>query len=340
MKREHKRVLLLSFVTRKEDLAVDLASALKTPEWQSESDIARALKRLGHEVDVCLVCDEVEPVAARVREWKPDIVFNLVDEFRGKSVNDWKIASYLELLGVPYTGCGPRGLLLSKDKELAKKVLRPHRIRVPDCFVCEPGTTPRKPTRLQWPLIVKTLYEEGSVGIAQASIVNDEAQLKERVDFIHRTFTQPALAEEFIEGREIYVSILGNERIRVFPLREIRFGTLPAEAPRIASFSAKWDEEYRKRWGINNEFATDLPPETVRRIVHLARRTARALNLDGYARLDLRLPAEGAPVLLEANPNPFLARKEDFALSAEASGLGFVRLISRVLKLGFARVKC
>ena len=337
MKREHKRVLLLSFVSRKEDLAVDLGAALKTPEWLSEHDIARALGRLGHEVEVCLVCDEVEPLATRVREWKPDIVFNLVDEFRGKSVNDWKVAAYLELLGVPYTGCGPRGLLLSKDKSLAKQVLRPHRIRVPDCFLIEPGAAARKPARLQWPLIVKSLYEEGSVGISQASIVRDEAQLKERAEFIHRTFSQPAIAEEFIEGREIYVSLLGSGRIRVFPFREIRFASLPDDAAQIASFSAKWDEDYRKRCGITNEFATDLPPETVRRIVRLARRTAKALNLDGYARLDLRLPSEGAPVLLEANPNPFLARKEDFALSAEAAGLSFARLVSKILKLGFER---
>ncbi len=332
-----KRVLITSFVSRREDLAVDLGAALKTPEWQSEGDIAKALRRLGHTTEMCLLYDDVEPLARMVREWKPDIVFNLVDEFRGQSVNDWKIAGFLEILGVPYTGCGPRGLLLSKDKVLTKQVLRHHRIRVPDAFLAEPGNVVKKPARLAWPLIVKTLTEEGSRGISKASIVRTDEELAERASFIHRTFNQPALVEEFIEGRELYSSVLGNARLRVFPLREITFGTEQSDAPNIASFSAKWDEEYRKRWGIKNDFAKDVPPELERKLVRLARRTARALNIDGYARFDWRLTAAGQPVLLEANPNPFLAKKEDFALSAEAGGLSFVRLCSRILRLGFER---
>jgi D-alanine-D-alanine ligase len=332
-----KRVLLTSFVSRREDLAVDLGTALKTVEWQSEGDIARALRRLGHTTEICLLYDDVEPLARAVREWKPDIVFNLVDEFRGQSANDWKIAGFLEILGVPYTGCGPRGLLLSKDKVLTKQVLRHHRIRVPDAFTIAPGEGAKKPARLAWPLIVKTLTEEGSRGISQASIVRSDEELSERASFIHRTFTQPALVEEFIEGRELYTSVLGNARLRVFPLREITFGTQEADAPHIASFSAKWDDEYRKRWGIKNDFAKDVPPDLARKLVRLARRTARALNIDGYARFDWRISANGQPVLLEANPNPFLAKKEDFALSAEAGGLSFARLCSRILRLGFER---
>lgn len=332
-----KKILVLSFVSEPLPPNADLNEELKTDEWSSEADILRALRSLGHHVHFSVVYDDIDLIRREVAEHSPDVIFNLVDEFRKKSTNDYQVAAHYEALGIPYTGCGPRGLFLSKDKELAKILLRAHRIRVPDSTTCPPRRKIVRPARLGFPLIVKTLFEEGSVGIAQASIVRTEDEFQERVAFIHRTFEQPAIVERFIEGREIYAGVLGNDRLIVLPLRELRFEGAPDNVPKIASFRAKWDDQYRAKWKISTGFAKDLSDDLVRKIQRLSRRASRALQIEGYARLDFRIDENDQPFLLEVNPNPFLSRGEDFAAAAEAHGLPFKKLMTRLIELAMKR---
>jgi D-alanine-D-alanine ligase len=333
-----KKVLVLTFVSAPIRDEAGLKSSLKgEPDWVSEHDVLKAVRKLGHQGELAVVYDDIQVVRAAVEEHRPDVVFNLCDAFRGDSTNDYKVAAYLDTIGVAYTGCGPKGLLLSKDKGLANSVLRHHRVRVPDSVVCPPGRKIRRPARLRFPIIVKTLYEEGSVGISQASIVHDDEHFQERVAFIHANFRQPAIADQYVDGRELYAALLGNGRTTIFPLRELFFEGLPSTEARIASYKVKWDEQYRIRWQIRNGPAAAIDPPVLRRIHSMCRRAARALQIDGYARLDLRLNEAGQPYLIEANPNPFLAVQEDFARSAHAAGVGFDRLVDRIIRLGEQR---
>jgi D-alanine-D-alanine ligase len=210
---------------------------------------------------------------------------------------------------------------------------------VPDFAVIPRGKRVVRPKRLAFPILVKPLKEEASLGIAQASFVENDDQFKERVAFIHEKYDNDVIAEEYIEGRELYVSVLGNHRLQVFPLRELVFKEVPPDEPKIATYKAKWDEEYRKRWGIQNEFARELDPALVRRIEQACKKIYRLLAIDGYGRLDLRLTADNQIVFIEANPNPVLARDEDFAQSALQADLGYPQLIERIAQLGMTAVR-
>jgi D-alanine-D-alanine ligase len=223
--------------------------------------------------------------------------------------------------------------MICKNKGLTKKILTYHRVKVPDFAIFPCGKPIHRPKRLKYPVFIKPLRDQGSYGIAQASFVESNADFIERVHFIHERFHQDAIAEEYIEGRELYVSILGNERLEVFPVREMIFSEIPDEEPKFATFKAKWDQEYRKRWGIKNTFANNFPEETPEDIAVLAKKVYHALQIRGYARLDLRLTPEGAIVVIEANPNPMLAKDEDFSLSAQKGGIEYPQLIQRILNL-------
>jgi D-alanine-D-alanine ligase len=243
------------------------------------------------------------------------------------------VVSYLELMKTPYTGCNPRGLMLSRDKALAGTLLAYHRIPAPEFAVVRMGRVPRIKKRLPFPLIVKSLTQEASIGISQASIVEDEAALRERVTFIHQSIGTDAIVERYIDGRELYVGVLGNERLRVFPVWEMNFAQMPDRAYRIASERVKWNEAYREKYGIMTGPA-DLPADVTRRVQHLSKRVFRTLDLSGYARIDLRLAADGRVYVLEANPNPQLAYGEDFAEAAEHAGVSYEALLQRILGLG------
>jgi D-alanine-D-alanine ligase len=242
------------------------------------------------------------------------------------------------LQGIPFTGCSSVGITLCKNKSIAKKVLSYHRIRVPEFKVFSPGRKITRPRRLRFPILVKPLKEEGSYGISQASLVESDEDFTERVKFVHEKFEQPAIAEEYIVGRELYVGIIGNQRLTAFPAREMVFKEMPEDSPRFATFKAKWDEEYREKWGIDNQFA-ELEPEQARRIERACKRIYRLLLIDGYARLDLRLTADGEIVFIEANPNPMLAKDEDFAMAAQKAGLTYPKLIRKILQIGKTTVR-
>ena len=312
----------------------DFAEAFKSKDWQTEAEVVNALNVLGYPCDLLAVHDNTDPIRQRIEAYQPDIVFNLVEQFKNNSAFEQNITSFLELQGIPFTGCGSTGMTLCKCKSISKKILGYHRIRVPEFATLPPGRPVAKPRRMAFPMLIKPLREEASTGISQASFVENDEQFKQRVSFVHEKFSQEAIAEEYIEGRELYVSILGNDRLQVFPIREIVFKEVPPEEPKIATYKAKWDEEYRKRWGIENGFAESLDPALAHKIERICRKIYRVLAIDGYARLDLRLTPQNEIVFIEANPNPHLARDEDFALSAQRGKLSFPDLIERIINLG------
>jgi D-alanine-D-alanine ligase len=335
MKRKFK-VLALFDAIAPTALDQDLSAELQTPDWKTEAHVLAALRELGHETNYLALFDNLDLLRQKLAAFQPDIVFNLADQFRNNRAFDQNIVSVLEMDGTPFTGCGSVPLTLCKHKGISKKILGYHRIHVPG-FVMIPRGRRRMPTRgLKFPLLVKPLKEESSLGISQASLVHDAAQLAERVRFIHEKFDNDVIAEEYIDGRELYVGVLGAARLQVFPTRELVFREVPPDEPKIATYKAKWDEEYRKRWGLENQFAEELDPLLVRKIEHTCKRIHRLLLIDGYARLDLRLTPAGDLYFIEANPNPMLAADEDFAQSAARAGLAFPQLIQRILRLGLS----
>lgn len=314
----------------------DFSRELKTEDWAAEGHVIDALKRLGHDVRMIGVYEEPRLIIDEVKAHPPDVVFNLTEHFNARSAYDRNVVGLLEMLDVRYTGSGPTGLTLCKNKGMAKEILAYHRIRVPDSAIFPAGSTIRRPKRLTFPLFIKPLEEEASYGISQDSFVENDQAFEERVRFIHERMNQEALAEEYIDGRELYVSILGDSRLQVFPIREVIFSEMPEGRPRFSTFKAKWDDAYRKRWGIQNIFAEGLPDGMAERIAKICQKVYRVLRIRGYGRIDLRVTPEGEIVILEANPNPNLDRDDEFAQSAMKAGLTYETLIQRILRLGLA----
>ena len=307
---------------------------LATVEWKTEYDVTSTLNDMGHDVLQLGVKDDLGVIRQAVDDFKPQIAFNLMEAFHEVGAFDMNVVSYLELLRLPYTGCNPRGMVLSRDKALSKQLMAYHRIPVPDFSVFRRGQAIKRPRRLEFPLIVKSLTQEASIGIAQASVVDDDTKLKERVAFVHKSIGTDAIAERFIDGRELYVGVLGNERLQVFPVWEMQFGQMPEGVHRIATDRVKWSVKYQKKHGIETSAATGLPDGLLESVQRVAKRVYRTLNLSGYARMDLRMDADGKFYVLEANANPQLAFGEDFAESAERGGLKYEELLQRILNVG------
>ena len=303
-------------------------------EWKTEYDVVSTLRKLGHDVKPLGVKSDLGVLRSAVEDWKPHIAFNLLEEFDGVAVYDQNVVSYLELLHVPYTGCNPRGLMLARDKALSKKLFSFHRIPFPDFMVVPQGRTVKRPKGLSFPLIVKSVTEEASHGISQASIVQDDVKLKERVEFIHANIGTGALIERYIEGREFYVGVMGNGHIHVLPVWELIMDKLPDDARRIATERVKWSRAYQDKYGIRSEEARNLSEGKAGEIQHLAKRVYRALGLSGYARIDLRMDAAGSVYVLEANPNPQISHDEDFSDSAEKDGYPYKDLLQELLNIG------
>jgi D-alanine-D-alanine ligase len=303
-------------------------------EWKTEWDVIRTLRKIGHDVRALGVQDELQPIRAAIEEFKPDIAFNLLEEFQGNVLFDQNVVSLLELLKVPYTGCNPRGMVISREKALSKKLLIYHRIHVPAFHVFPVGRKVRRPRALGFPLIVKSLTEHASLGISRASLVNTDEELTDRVAFVHRRVATDAIAEQFIEGREIYVGVLGNERLTALPPRELVLEHSRTDAPLIATEKVKHDLEYQKRHGVDQKPAENLPSTVDATIARLSKRIYRILGLTGYARLDYRLSADDRLWFLEANPNPEIAMGEEFASAARQAGISYSDLLQRILNLG------
>lgn len=338
MKRKLK-VLALFDAIAPTTLNQDLSAEFKTDDWKTEANVLAALQELGHTTEHLAIFDDLDLLQQKMQSFAPDVIFNLADQFKNNRAFDQHIVSLLAMRGLPFTGCGSTGLTLCKHKGISKKILGYHRIHVPEFVTIARGKRIARPRRLKFPILVKPLKEEASYGISQASFVETDEQFKERVQFIHEKFDCDVIAEEYIAGRELYVSILGNHRLQVFPIRELVFKEVPPDEPKIATFRAKWDEDYRKRWGLQNQFAEGLDPALVASIERTCKRIYHLLTIDGYARVDLRVTANNEVYFIEANPNPILAADEDFALSALKANVPYPQLIDRIIRLGLATVR-
>ena len=312
------------------------ATDARMEKYRTEYDVKMALLNLEHEVRVIGVYDDLGPIRKTIEEWKPHIAFNLLEDFAGISAFDYYVVSFFKMMQLPYTGCNPRGLLLARDKALSKKILAYHRVDVPQFMVFPRGKKLGRLHRLRFPVIVKSLMEEGSIGIAQSSYVENETALRERVALIHEKTDGAAIAEQYIDGRELYVTLLGNTKLETLPIRELVFSEAEPGDPRLATYKVKWDDKYRERRGIEYQFARNLPDGMEPRIERLCKRIYRLLDLTGYGRIDLRLTDDNQVYVLEANPNPGIARDEDCTLSAIKSGLSYEEFIQRILQLGLS----
>jgi len=301
--------------------------------WKTEYDVLVTLREIGHEAKPLGLGSDLSVLRQAIEEFRPHICFNLLEEFHGVGLYDQHVVSYLELLKQPYTGCNPRGLTLSHDKPLMKKILSYHRIPTPRFSTYLQGRKVKPTKRLTYPLVVKASSEDASRGISKASLVHNDEKLIERVEFIHGHVGTDALVEEYVEGRELYVGVMGNQRLQTFPVWEMVFKNFQQGEPKMATAKVKWDEDYQKKMGIDTGPA-DLPPETAARISKLCKRMYHVLYLSGYARMDLRPTDDGRMYVLEANANPNLSYGEDFAESAEKAGISYEKLLTRILSLG------
>ena len=328
------RVLLLihHYLVPPDDVSgIDTATA----PWRTEYDVLKTLRDgLKHDVRVLGVADELTPIKQAAEEFKPHIVFNLLEAFHEVGTYDQNVVSYLELLRLSYTGCNPRGMILARDKALSKKLLQYHRIPVPEFAVAYRRRKFKLPKRMAYPLIVKSLTQEASIGISQASVVEDERRLLERVQFIHDSIGTEAIVEQYIEGRELYCGIVGNDRLQVFPVWEMFFEKMTERQHRIATARVKWSSKYQDKAGIMTGAAQALPEGVRERIPVICKRVYRSLQLSGYARIDMRVDATGRVFVIEANPNPQIADGEDFARSADMANVSYPHLIQRILRAG------
>jgi D-alanine-D-alanine ligase len=328
------RILVIVHETLVPPDTLDGLTDQQADEFRTEFDVIHTLRGQGHAVRPLGIGDSLTELRAAIVDWKPHVCFNLLEEFGGVVTYDQHVVAYLELMRQPYTGCNPRGMMLSRDKVLSKQLLTYHRIPTPQFAVFRRGRRPQIPRRLRFPLFVKSATEDASLGISQASVVDDRERLRERIEFIHEQTASDALVEEFVDGRELYVGVLGNERLTTFPAWEISFGSLSHSAIGIATRKVKWDRAYQQKHGIVTDPAHGLPPGVAGLIDRLARRIYRALHMSGYARMDFRLSADGRPFVLEANANPNLEELEDFSRAAAHAGIGYEALLARIVSLG------
>jgi D-alanine-D-alanine ligase len=334
------RILVLFDVHRpiSPDETFSVRSLRTEEEKPTEADVLACLRKLGHEVETLAIYDEVKVVFDKVEAFKPEVVFNLCETFLSDRAHEPNIPALLELMKVPYTGAGPDALLLCKDKAVAKKLLAFHRVRTARFVVSQREHPLKHLPKFSFPAFVKPIGEESSDGIAKASLAKTEDEAVERARFLHERFESDALIEEYVEGRELYLGVLGNKRLTVFPPREIFFGEHTGEedgdddAPRFATAKAKWDDAYRKKWKIRNGPAGPLPGGLERKLADLARKVYRILLIRGLGRIDVRLTQEGDVVVIEANPNPSLAKEDDFAQAAAQVGIGYEALIQKILE--------
>lgn len=332
------RILVLFDTDADPPTQQDYAKHLESSD-EAEFDVARALAALGHNVRLFGFRTELESLLAGLRAEPVDVVFNLAERFRNVSGLDYAVAGMLEMLGMPYTGASATGLMLARDKALTKMVLAYQGLRIPHFMVCHRGADVKRPSDIRFPLIVKPLDEDASVGIAQASVVRDDEALAERVSFIHERINTDAIVEEFIAGRELYVGVMGNDPPKALPPIEMVFGDGLDEESRIATFKVKWSAKYRKEKGIQNRVAKDLPKDVLERLADTAVRTYKAAGLRDYGRIDIRLAHDGEIYIVEANPNPYLADGEDMAWAAEEGGHGYAQFIEKIAEMAVSRQK-
>jgi D-alanine-D-alanine ligase len=308
----------------------------KKDPLHDREEIFEALTKLGYEPSYHVLDGRNQSLLAMAK-CGADLVFNLTESYAGDDTMDKNIACYLELLHIPYTGSGPQALYLAQDKSIAKKIFDFHKIRTPDFAVSYKGRTDHAHD-IEFPLIVKPVSEDGSIGIDSGSVVDSVKELMERIDYIHENFDSPALIEEFIEGREIYASILGNDNPEVLPLIELDLSRLPRGTPRIACQDVKFDHETEAYKVTKSAPAEDLDEETTQKLQDTGLAAWRALGLRDYGRIDMRLNRKGEVYVIEANPNPWLASAAEFTMAAKKGGYSYTDMIEKLVGLAQARL--
>ncbi|PCJ52296.1 MAG: hypothetical protein COA79_24520 [Planctomycetota bacterium] len=309
---------------------------LPPEDWRAEHKVILAIKKCGHEAIPFAVHNKIQPLINKIRDDKPDVIFNMLECFDNDRRHESNFAGLLDLMGVPFTGCPPVSMTLCRNKFFTKRILAPHRIKFPKSVIFPLGITNRSLKKLEYPLFIKPLGQEGSDGITQSSFAETESACLSRVKFIHDSLEVDVLVEEYIEGREIYASVLGNDRLRVLPLREMIFSKFPEDKPKFATFKAKWDEDFRKKWGIKNTMASNIPEDVEKRIKKISRTTYKALGLSGYGRLDIRLTPDNEIYVIEVNPNPNVSDDDELALSAKKANIPYHKLIGKIINLALA----
>lgn len=302
----------------------------------TEHHVIQTLRDLGHDVSILPVEEDIAEIVSILTGRRPDIVFNLTEQFGGDRRLDKNIAALLEILDIPFTGSGAMGLMLCRDKHLCKQLLSLHKIRVPGFAFLPLKRAIRVPKALRYPLVVKPAFEDSSEGISNASLAANIEALRERVQFVHEGWQQAVIAEEYIDGRELYVSVLGNKKLIVLPIRECFFNSDEAKGPQMATYRVKFNAEYRKKWDITFGFA-ELDPAIIKNVERICKRVYRVLQIRDYGRIDLRLTPDNKLVILEANPNPDIAYGEEFAESAHKAGISYEKLMARILQVALRR---
>ncbi len=327
-----KRILLLVHTALVPDLETNKSQIDRTScPWITEYDVATTLIKLGHHVEILGLDNSVDKLITTLQSKTIDCVFNLLEEFNSNTRMESKIVALLELYNQKYSGCNSKGLLLAKDKSLSKKILSHHHIDTANFFTMPKGKKKKLPKVLNYPLIVKCLFEEASYGIARASIVNNEKKLLERLRYVHEQLDQDAIVEEFIEGKEYFIAVFGDKKLTVFPPMELVFDKVESPEKEIYSSRAKWNENYRKRNGIDTRRAS-LDSVTVDKLCRICKKVYRVLDLSGYARIDVRITKEQKIYILEANPNPNISLDDDFAKSALLEKIKYPKLIELLIK--------
>jgi D-alanine-D-alanine ligase len=304
---------------------------------QVEYEVAQTLMERGYPVRLLGFRGDLTQLLNGLRAEPFDVAFNLTERFRDLSALDYTVAGLLEMLGVPYTGASPTGLILARHKALTKMVLNHHDVRTPRFIEIEEGSPCRRPSDLRFPLIVKPVDEDASVGIAHASVVRDDAAMAERVAFVHERLKTAAIAEEFIAGREIYVGVVGNDKPQALPPIEMVFEPSVPHEQRIATFKVKWSTKYRESRGITNRIASDLGPELTAKLGEVAVASYKAAGLRDYGRVDVRLAHDHEIYVVEANPNPYLSDGEDMAWAAEEGGFPYGELLESIVGWAWKR---
>jgi len=307
----------------------------KKKNKEDREEIFEALEKLGHE-PFYQTLDGTKQSLLSLGRCGAELIFNLTESYAGDDTMDMNIASFIDLLGIPYTGTGPRGLFLGQNKAIAKKIFQFHGISTPVFATSYKGIVEHSHD-IKFPLIVKPTSEDGSIGIDAGSVVTSVKELMERIHYIHEEFDSPALIEEFIDGREIYAAILGNSSPEVLPLIELDLSKLPKGTPRVACQDIKFNTETAAYKLTKSALAENLSEEAIEKLTETARLAFGVLNFRDYGRIDMRLNDKDEVYVIEANPNPWLASSQEFAMAAKKSGRNYTELIGEIVELALSR---
>jgi len=308
----------------------------KKPVKHDREEIFEALGKLGHEPSYHVLNGRSQSLLG-LAKCGADLIFNLTESYAGDNTKEMQVSAFLDMLDIPYTGAGPRGNILAQDKSIAKKMFAFHGIQSPYFATAYRGTIDHAHD-ISFPLIVKPTSEDGSIGIDAAAVVNSVKELMERLSYVQTEFDSPALIEEYIDGREIYAAILGNdENARVLPLVELDLSKLPKGTPRIASQEVKFEKDTEAYKLTKSAIAEDLDEETEIKITETAIKAYRAVKLRDYGRIDMRISSKGEVYVIEANPNPWLSSGQEFFMAAKKSGLSYTQMIAEIVDLAMAR---